>query len=273
MKTSGVSEQVGNVEGSFLGARRRHNRDAHLVAGSGGGDGTGGGGNEGDLARTGPGQHREGGVATTERKARLLGWVPLDLTPPPRAVETGAGAEAVAGAAAGVWVEAGMGMGVEPEVGVGVRAVTSDRCLSPGRSDGTDSFSSSPGRGVSKARVSQAGGTSARNAVVPEASVPKGSVVKEGVTEGGMPQVGCGRLWFHVPSARLVADVPEDWVAFAPVSGGILADVSYEKNRIAKLLTFRRHLSRLLDTRVVPFELGESTPSGRRVSAFGWLDM
>ncbi|CAM9539215.1 unnamed protein product, partial [Laminaria digitata] len=32
------------------------------------------------------------------------------------------------------------------------------------------------------------------------------------------------RLWFHVPSARLVAEVPDDWVAFGPVSGGILAD-------------------------------------------------
>ena len=61
---------------------------------------------------------------------------------------------------------------------------------------------------------------------VPEAAVPVAGVSGGAVPVVGVPPVGCRRLWFHVPSARLVAEVPGDWVTFASVSGGILADVS-----------------------------------------------
>ena len=54
----------------------------------------------------------------------------------------------------------------------------------------------------------------------------EGGVPLGGASVGSVPPLGCSRLWFHVPSARLVVEVPEEWVAFAPVSGGILADVS-----------------------------------------------
>lgn len=37
---------------------------------------------------------------------------------------------------------------------------------------------------------------------------------------------GFGGVWFHAPSASLVKELPEAWVAFDRVSGGILADVS-----------------------------------------------
>lgn len=37
---------------------------------------------------------------------------------------------------------------------------------------------------------------------------------------------GPGSIWFHAPSARLATELPRDWVAFSPISGGILADVS-----------------------------------------------
>lgn len=39
-------------------------------------------------------------------------------------------------------------------------------------------------------------------------------------------RAGPGQVWFHVPSARLVRELPEAWVAFARISGGVLADVS-----------------------------------------------
>lgn len=38
-------------------------------------------------------------------------------------------------------------------------------------------------------------------------------------------RAGRGHVWFHVPSARLATELPESWVAFSGVSGGILADV------------------------------------------------
>lgn len=67
--------------------------------------------------------------------------------------------------------------------------------------------------------------TSPREAV-PRVWVGEGKAETRGTT--GSPRVltaGSGRVWFHIPSARLAKELPESWVAFSGVSGGILADV------------------------------------------------
>ena len=44
-----------------------------------------------------------------------------------------------------------------------------------------------------------------------------------------------GHVWFHAPSGRFVERLPEAWVEFSRVSGGILADVSH----VAHVFTLR----------------------------------
>ena len=53
----------------------------------------------------------------------------------------------------------------------------------------------------------------------------EGGRTVEGARSGFLP-ASPGHVWFHVPSARLLEELPASWVAFAGVSGGILADVS-----------------------------------------------
>lgn len=60
-----------------------------------------------------------------------------------------------------------------------------------------------------------------------EGGFREGSGASEGIRQGiSMIQAERGSVWFHIPSATFAKELPEDWVAFAGVSGGILADVS-----------------------------------------------
>lgn len=52
------------------------------------------------------------------------------------------------------------------------------------------------------------------------------AALSTGSPRGGVLRAGPNTVWFNVPSARLATELPEEWVAFADVSGGILADVS-----------------------------------------------
>lgn len=65
--------------------------------------------------------------------------------------------------------------------------------------------------------------------------IPKGASVQNasanatnGMLEAseGVSSAGPGRVWFHTVMTTLAMEPPRDWVSFAKISGGILADVS-----------------------------------------------
>lgn len=70
-----------------------------------------------------------------------------------------------------------------------------------------------------------------------------GPMTKEGASRGSQHRRGCiltpaarpgdalaprsGHVWYHAPSGQLLEDgLPQEWIEFSRIAGGILADVS-----------------------------------------------
>lgn len=177
------------------------------------------------MTRRGAGRDTgESTVAVTEaseRAAFLLGWVKLTLTPPPIACSSQAeGPRSLAGGPAG---DGNAGGGVDS-----------------GATSGTDGGRSRAKEDTQAERINANNRKTRRHTRLgtitnasAQAVTPDAPGARECQAEGGgtaewseaLP-AGPGHVWFHVPSARLVGELPTSWVAFSGVSGGILADVS-----------------------------------------------
>lgn len=195
-------------------------------------------------------------LSATEKNARLLGWItlpvvtsPLVQRAPPGSVGTSrvqkGGGDASSSSPSSVGKEAraerlaaagrgGCNKGNKPPPPRRGRddGACADRRVDAYEyiaRDGGGRGSGSPAEVAADGRDDDAHGTHTRGVLGqggrgdrPVVAITSGSGI-EGVraSEGLL-----GRVWFHVPSATLVKELPVDWVAFARVSGGILADVS-----------------------------------------------
>lgn len=171
----------------------------------------------------------------SERAAFLLGWVRLALAPPPTGAESAQQEEGrphhAAGGRRSVGNDNGSNEGGtgfdEGSASTGQEAATrrTEKDTQAGRINPGNGENGEPGRRTRRGPL-----TNAPGAVTP-LSGARGDRTEGGGggTATGASEVlpaGPGHVWFHVPSARLVEELPTNWVAFSGVSGGILADVS-----------------------------------------------
>lgn len=149
------------------------------------------------------------------RNAALLGWVSLPLASPPQ----------MAGRVGGECAANGELFRPSSPGGGDKRLRTARNDILGGESDAFRTIHGAQSEaGVigdsSDAVVRICGGD------VPRARGGGKGGEEEAAGEATVPHAIPGHVWFHAPSAKLVTELPENWVAFSHVSGGILADVS-----------------------------------------------
>lgn len=165
------------------------------------------------------GAERDTGESTateaSERAAFLLGWVKLSLTPPTSAERPhGEDSHAVGSAAS----NGNDGAGVD-------QGTTRPEDTQAGRSNGKNGKNGTNGK--TRRQTRRGTDANASQAVTPLPGAREDQAEGGATAEwSGVLSAGSGHVWFHIPSARLVEELPTSWVAFSGVSGGILADVS-----------------------------------------------
>lgn len=175
-------------------------------------------------------------VLASERAAFLLGWVKVALTPPPAGV--GSSREVLGRRSVGAAGGNGGGNGNDGAGSDSGSTGEAQRGSAIGTQDTHDAGQiNGNSHGNTRGRRARHGTTAVSNVSQSQPAVfpPPGAGKRDDRAGGGMPAEGSrlgvlpagpGHVWFHVPSARLVEELPTSWVTFGGISGGILADVS-----------------------------------------------
>lgn len=216
------------------------------------------------LLEAGGDADRRAASVASEQNAFLLGWVRLALIPPPSLPAAAApmanGAEKFGPeggenrhptARTSDDDRGGAGLGEPATIAVAlVRHSGAQNGRAPGNGNGSgtrkmqEELRREPERPLAGRRKRRKKASCAGSAKAPQSKTTTTTATLSGVKETltGDEDERRGRtatkrethvvladpdqVWFHVPSARLVSELPEEWVAFTRISGGVLADVS-----------------------------------------------